>query len=267
MRVPVKCRVIWENITNRFLLFNIPTDIPLAEVAKDLMAANNINIFEMRRFSRLNSPREVSPVLVTILGNSLPNEIKLWFSLHKIRQFIDRPRQCRKCHKYNHSESKCPSQANPICVNCGTQHEGVCQAAPHCCNCEGNHRADYNQCPTRQEEAKFLKYKCLNFLSITDARRKYFRKPPGETYASTVITRPSDSEPIKQFFEKRTNAVVKILLDAISQQNKKILEPINALSDLLLRFMSQLNDSSEPSPPPDTEKRKKPYRPADLNRH
>ena len=71
MGVPVKCQVIWENITNRFLLFNIPSDIPLAEVAKDLMSINNINIFEMRRFSRLNSPREVSSVLVTILGNSL----------------------------------------------------------------------------------------------------------------------------------------------------------------------------------------------------
>ena len=151
-------------------------------------------------------------------------------------------------------------------VNCGTQQERVCQAIPHFCSCVGDHRPDYNQCPSRQEEAQFLKYKCLNFLSITDARQKYFLKPPGETYASTVITRPSDSEPIKQFFEKLTIAVVKILLDAISQQNEKILESINALSDLFLRFMSQLNDSFELSPHPDTEKRRKPHRPDGLDR-
>ena len=74
------------------LPFVIPTDIPLAKIANNLMATNNINIFEMCRFFRLNSPKEVSPILVTIVGNSLPNEIKLWFSLHKIHLFIDCPR-------------------------------------------------------------------------------------------------------------------------------------------------------------------------------
>ena len=130
----------------------------------------------MRGFFRLNFPREVFPVLITILGTSLSHDIKFWFSLHKIRQFIDRPRQCWKYHKYNHSEFKCPSQANLVCTNYSKQHDGEYQASPYCYNCEGDHRADYNQYSSRQDEANLLKYKCLNFLSITDARRKYFAK-------------------------------------------------------------------------------------------
>lgn len=55
---------------NRFLLFNIPVEIPLAELGREIAAANNINILELRRFIRKKSTCEVSPVLVTSLGSS-----------------------------------------------------------------------------------------------------------------------------------------------------------------------------------------------------
>ena len=48
----------------------------------------------------------------------------------------------------------------------------------------------------------------------------------------------------------------KILHEAISQQNEKILESFNAFSNLIMRFLSQLNESSELSSSSDTEKRK-----------
>ena len=71
MGVPVKWRVIWENITSRFLLFNIPTEIPLAEVANDLMTSNNINIFEMRRFSISIVPLCLDKSIIKVFVNGL----------------------------------------------------------------------------------------------------------------------------------------------------------------------------------------------------
>ena len=159
------------------------------------------------------------------------------------------------------------SQANPICVNCGTQHEGVCvKLFPIAVIVTDTIEQTTICAQSRQKETKFLKYKCLNFLSITDARRKYFRKSPVENFASTVQTRPSDSKQLNFFFEKRTNAMVKILHEAISQQNEKTLESVNALSELIMRLLSQLNESSDHSPPSNTEKRKKPYPQAGLDR-
>ena len=47
-----KCSVIRENISTRFLTYDIPTDMPLNELAHDLMAENKIEILELRRFMR-----------------------------------------------------------------------------------------------------------------------------------------------------------------------------------------------------------------------
>lgn len=43
----ISTRVVWKNITNCFLLFNIQVDIPLAEIAKEVTKPNAINILEL----------------------------------------------------------------------------------------------------------------------------------------------------------------------------------------------------------------------------
>ncbi|GBO14806.1 hypothetical protein AVEN_3714-1 [Araneus ventricosus] len=94
MDTPITTGVIWKNITDRFLIFDIPTktpltelveeltrkndiqiDIPtktpLTELAEELTRKNGIEIVEMRRFVKLYSTQEASSVLVTILGTTL----------------------------------------------------------------------------------------------------------------------------------------------------------------------------------------------------
>ena len=43
--------------------------------------------------------------------------------MHRVRQFIDKPCQSRKCYNLTHSKVKC-STYNKICVTCGESHEG-----------------------------------------------------------------------------------------------------------------------------------------------
>ena len=50
--VHVTASVIYENIANRFLVFNIPVDVPLPELASEISMVNNIHILELRRFIR-----------------------------------------------------------------------------------------------------------------------------------------------------------------------------------------------------------------------
>ena len=52
MGASTKSGVIRENISTRFLTYDIPTDMPLNELAHDLMAENKIEILELRRFMR-----------------------------------------------------------------------------------------------------------------------------------------------------------------------------------------------------------------------
>ena len=74
--VNVTAQVIYENITNRFLVFNILVDIPLPELASEISMVNNMHILELRRFIRKGQTSGFSPVLITSLGTRLPQDIK-----------------------------------------------------------------------------------------------------------------------------------------------------------------------------------------------
>ncbi|GBM23958.1 hypothetical protein AVEN_198194-1 [Araneus ventricosus] len=71
--------IIWENVSSRFLIFDIPTSTPLEELAIEIQDKNDCIVVEMRRFLKQNSTKEVSPVLITILGTTIPEAIKIWF--------------------------------------------------------------------------------------------------------------------------------------------------------------------------------------------
>lgn len=135
--IEVPTRVIWENISNRFLLFNIPVTIPLADIGQEISEGNNLQILGMHGFRKPDSTNEVFPLLVTVLGTHLPSKVKIWLTIQKIRQFIDCPRQCKKCFNYNLRSQKCKSEQ--ICVNCSVQHTDTCTNNVKCVNCGNEH--------------------------------------------------------------------------------------------------------------------------------
>ncbi|GIY86061.1 TATA-binding protein-associated factor 172 [Caerostris darwini] len=90
LETPISTAVTFENLTERFLIFDIPTNLPLLELAAEIMHTNDMEVIELRRFVKLNSTQEFSPVLITIWGTFLPYSIKIWFTNQKIRQFVDR---------------------------------------------------------------------------------------------------------------------------------------------------------------------------------
>ena len=68
----VNTRVTYENISNRFLVLNIPVDISFPELANEISTENNIHILELRRFIRKGQTTGFSPVLITSLSTWLP---------------------------------------------------------------------------------------------------------------------------------------------------------------------------------------------------
>ncbi|GFY29240.1 probable RNA-directed DNA polymerase from transposon BS [Trichonephila clavipes] len=128
--ISVNASVIWEGITSRFLLYEIPTNVSLEELSAELQDSNNFEIVEIRRFIKSGINPEISPVLITILGTVLPDNVKLWFINHKIQLFIDKPRQCTKCFSFSHPSRFCQSPA--ICCNCGSSHSGEYTVNANC---------------------------------------------------------------------------------------------------------------------------------------
>ncbi|GBN20899.1 hypothetical protein AVEN_110921-1 [Araneus ventricosus] len=58
VNIPVSTNVIWENITSRFLLYDIPTTVSLPEVAAELSKNNEIEIVDIRRFVKQTIPEK-----------------------------------------------------------------------------------------------------------------------------------------------------------------------------------------------------------------
>lgn len=181
-----------DNLTTKFLLRDIPTDINLNEVAFEIEECNDIYVTEIRRFTKQqdNSRVPSETVLVSVLGVNLPSKIKIWYTIQNITTFVDRPRQCRRCFLYNHTTKKCTK--DPVCLRCGSSPEVSCTQPLRCVLCNGPHAADYKECPKRIEETEFLKFKCLNHFSFAEARRLFKPKATGTTTASIVTKSLSD---------------------------------------------------------------------------
>ncbi|GFX10738.1 uncharacterized protein TNCV_147801 [Trichonephila clavipes] len=79
--ISVNASVIWEGITSRFLLYKIPTNVSLEELSAELQDSNNFEIVEIRRFIKSGTNPEISPVLITILGTVLPDNVSFGLSI------------------------------------------------------------------------------------------------------------------------------------------------------------------------------------------
>ncbi|GBM36614.1 hypothetical protein AVEN_170780-1 [Araneus ventricosus] len=125
METDISTDVIWENICSRFFIFDIPVNTPMEELAKEIQEKNDMDVIEMRRFLKQNSVKDMSPVLITVLGTTLLDEIKIWFINQKLQHFIDRPRQCTKCYSLAHASRIC--DRTNVCFLCSDEHVGPCQ--------------------------------------------------------------------------------------------------------------------------------------------
>ncbi|GFY25121.1 uncharacterized protein TNCV_2693121 [Trichonephila clavipes] len=73
LNVSVKPNILWEGIMSRFLIYEIPLDISLNEITKELQENNDFEIIGMRKFIKTGSQQQFSPILIAILGTTLPD--------------------------------------------------------------------------------------------------------------------------------------------------------------------------------------------------
>lgn len=239
-----------ETITSRFLLTDIPVDIPLEELAAEV-EANNLFVQELRRFREKGGPNPSESVLVSVFGHHLPTEVKLFYTVQKIRLFIDSVRQCTKCFKFNHQTKKCPSEVH-LCSKCGSNHLSTnCDKNPPICvNCSGHHLATDFLCPRRQEEKHFLHFKCNRHLSFSEARRLF--KGPTKSYSS--VTSPSAttlSPNLESIVATAVATAVKSIENTLAnfievqeRVNRQHSETLTQLFDLITRIVGNRDSSA-----------------------
>ncbi|GBN88224.1 hypothetical protein AVEN_61929-1 [Araneus ventricosus] len=190
METDISTDVIWKNICSRFLIFDIPANIPMEELAEEIQEKNDIDVVEMRRFLKQNSVKDMSPVFITVLGTNIPDAFKIWFINQKIQHFIDRPRQCTNCYSLAHASRICDK--TNVCFLCSEEHVWPCQGPEKCINCKGPHNAKSNLCPAYIKEKKILELKCRNHITSSEARRVF--NSQNMKYPEAVKSSPASTE-------------------------------------------------------------------------
>lgn len=249
--VPVTPRIQYDSITTKFLLYGIPVDVSCEELADELVY-NGVHVLEIRRFLRKNQGHATptTTVLVSMLGTQIPSEVKLYYQIHKLTMFIDRPRPCLNCWQYNHNTKSCRS--DKLCKFCSVSHEGKCQGlSPKCSNCQGEHTADDKSCPLYERETRIQKYKCEHHLSIAEARRRFrFAERQEETYASKlkspptpdVITQSGLQETLELFTNNMCQLFQNILLEQAAQCSNYIEQASSLLDGKVQAIHSTLQE-------------------------
>ncbi|CAL1291241.1 unnamed protein product [Larinioides sclopetarius] len=245
LETPVFSDPIWENITS---LFDIPTQIPLCELAEELNINNEMVITQMRRFVKQDSIQESSPVLITTLGTALPDSIKIWFTKQKIQPFVDRPRQCAKCFSFHHPTKFC-DKPHQLCHRCGMAHNGPCTGPEKCLNCQGSHAATSKECPCFAKEKKISDFKSRNHLTLGEARRM-FNQAPKSNYV-TVVKTSTNVEDFERNINQKLENIVKSYNERIEQQSTHLVNMLEkTVNNLIEKFNSVLHhvDKTDKSP-------------------
>lgn len=235
---PVVADLNYDKITSKFLVRDIPTNLNLQEVRDEYVIKNKGEPLEIRRFKRRTKTGELIPstsVLITICGTEIPAVVDMWHTRQDIELFIDRPRNCLKCLKFNHPTSKCTSKLK--CHNCGEEEHDAeeCQAESKCINCSENHSALSQNCPAREREAEFLVYKCENHLSFTEAR-KNFKIQSKKSYVCTISPSAGANYVTKEDLNKAINNLSIAFED---QMNRLLLIQTNMISQTIVEAIQR----------------------------
>ncbi|GFV08216.1 uncharacterized protein TNCV_326511 [Trichonephila clavipes] len=183
--VSVKTNILWEGITSRFLIYEIPLDISLNEIAKELQEANNFEIIEMRRFIKTGSQQQFSPVLITILGTTLPETV--WFINHRIQNFIDKPRQCTTHVLVFFILLDFAKKLQYVSTVVFHILDNALITQDAYISYKGDHPANSLNFPEYIKEKKILELKCEQHLTLGEARRR-FRDNKRTSYSAAIQT-------------------------------------------------------------------------------
>ncbi|GBN92183.1 hypothetical protein AVEN_15607-1 [Araneus ventricosus] len=221
------------------------------ELATEIQDKNDCLVVELRRFVKLNSNKAISPVLITILGTTVPETIKLWFIRQRIQPFVDRRRQCNKFFVYTHGTRTCDK--NNICFCCGGDHIGPCQQPPKCVNCSGSHNAKSRSCPVYIQEQKILELKCHNHITIGEARRVFQQK--NDKYAESVKTLPAVFN-IEESLNEKFENLLKTINDRFERQMQLFADMLQkSMNCILQNFFKIFEQSVDPSLSPARKKK------------
>ncbi|XP_076298089.1 uncharacterized protein LOC143217564 [Lasioglossum baleicum] len=116
---------------------------------------------------------ESKSILIKFQGDSLPTKLLIGYG-HvwiRIEPFVESVKQCYKCLRFGHTQTKCKSQKRR-CFICTEESHGSCVKNPKCLNCGEDHISTSKDCKIKQKERFIKKIMAYKNISYKVAREK-----------------------------------------------------------------------------------------------
>lgn len=238
----------------------------------DIDIDRDVDIFEGRQKSG-----DIAPTgTVTILFNTreIVKEISYGAEIYEVREFINEPLRCYRCHQFGHMSRTCTGRNT--CYQCGEEEhdESIKCAGTFCVNCLGkDHHSYHVECPIkllmiiiekycrtydvpREEVERFMREVTQKFFDELDAasvnekakiRKKWantFRKP--EFSVKDVIKKKKMPVQVDKVDKP---AVAKTFLDSIGQRMTDKFKKWFSYNSRELKRSESVGDLSQTSRP------------------
>jgi hypothetical protein len=168
----------------------LETDEELLEYLKEQ------KVIKIERMKKLEKGvlTETGTFILTFDKPILPAKVSIAWETLNVRQFYDRPMQCKVCYEFGHTKKRCIN--NQRCVQCGkTNHKASECNNIICVNCKQGHTATSRECYHYQRETAIIKAATDLKITFKEARQQLndFEKSHNSGYASSVKEKSSES--------------------------------------------------------------------------
>lgn len=165
--VELRTKRVGKDVSAKGIIHGVGSDLSDQSILANVKTQNGIKISDVKR---LGGVKKTESVVLTFVGEIMPERVYIGFNCYTVKLFIPRPIRCYKCQRFGHIATSC--NGNKRCPSCGENHdyeECSKHEDPVCCNCGGKHSAAFTQCPKFTEAREIMVVKVQNKLSYSEA--------------------------------------------------------------------------------------------------
>ena len=157
-------------VTVSGVISGVPLEITNEEILMNIKAPNT-QVTGIQRLKRKVEGELIDSfrIKVTFRSNKLPENVRLFHTITKVRPFFRKANFCNKCLRYNHSEQHCRSVKR--CQNCTKIECEGCQITPKCMYCFQDHKTNDSSCSERSFQNKINKIMSIKNMLYVEAKQ------------------------------------------------------------------------------------------------
>lgn len=159
---------------------NIPVDVNLdfiSDKIKCIGRYQNTKIDNIERMRRWNPELKVAEpcdkIIITFRSQRLPEEVVIFFAVHRVKLYTRKPMLCKSCFRYGHPAVRCNGPR--VCANCTqSDHDKVnCNNPSFCSYCKEEHQTGSKICAENSKQQAISNLMASKKLTYFEAAKQF----------------------------------------------------------------------------------------------